>query len=464
MAIKLRLTGHQHSRLRGHLLPGDNLEAVALVACGRATRAESVTLCVRYVFSVPYDQCSVRSADRVTWSTECVLPFLDRAAKERLAILKIHSHPGGYDRFSETDDESDGNFFQSVYGWMDSDDPHASAIMLPSGRIIARRVGSDGSFAPFDSVVVAGDDIRVWQDDSSGRTNRPDFALRHEQLFGPGTTGQLRALAIGIVGCSGTGSPLIEMLARLGVGRLVLVDPDKVEEKNLNRIYNATREDAILRRHKTEVMGRAVARMGLGTEVQLVTADLATREAILALSECDIVFGCMDGARGRALLNRMATFYSLPYFDIGVGLEADGNGGISEAVGAVHYVQPDTSNLRERGVYSIAQQQAESELRTDPATYAQKVKASYIQGVRVDRPAVISINTQMAAVAVNELLARLHRFRISENRDFAEVRTAFLHGEQYHEADNRSVPSSSRDVGRGDVEPLLNTPELSLPQ
>jgi hypothetical protein len=463
MAIKLRLTGHQHFRLQAHLLPGDGSEAVALAACGRMTRGESIALCVRYLFLIPYDQCSVRAADRVTWSTECVLPFLERAAKERLAILKIHSHPGGYDRFSDTDDESDKDFFQSVYGWMDSDDLHASAIMLPSGRIVARCVGSDSAFLPFDSIIVAGDDIRVWQNEH-GRAGRPDFALRHEQLFGPGTTGQLRALAIGVVGCSGTGSPLIEMLARLGVGRLVLVDPDRVEEKNLNRIYNATREDAILCRHKTEVMGRAVARMGLGTEVQLVTADLATREAILTLSACDIVFGCMDGARGRALLNRMATFYSLPYFDIGVGLEADGNGGISEAVGAVHYVQPDTSNLRERGVYSIAQQQAESELRTDPAIYAQKVKASYIQGVRVDRPAVISINTQMAAIAVNELLARLHRFRISDNRDFAEVRAAFLHGEQYHDADNRPVPSASRDVGRGDVEPLLNTPELSLPQ
>ena len=49
-------------------------------------------------------------------------------------------------------------------------------------------------------------------------------------------------MSIAVVGCSGTGSPVIEQLARLGVGRLVLVDPDRVEEKNLNRIVNATRE------------------------------------------------------------------------------------------------------------------------------------------------------------------------------------------------------------------------------
>jgi hypothetical protein len=47
---------------------------------------------------------------------------------------------GDFPQHSETDDEADRRLFPSIYGWMDSNYPHASAIMLPSGRIIGRTV------------------------------------------------------------------------------------------------------------------------------------------------------------------------------------------------------------------------------------------------------------------------------------------------------------------------------------
>src|SRR5439155_6667757 len=100
------------------------------------------------------------------------------------------------------------------------------------------------------------------------------------QLFGAGTTRRLRQMAAAVIGCSGTGSPLIEQLARLGFGRLVLVDPDSIEEKNLNRILNARREDAYLKRPKVEAMARAIAAMGFGTELEIIQADLATPTAV----------------------------------------------------------------------------------------------------------------------------------------------------------------------------------------
>src|SRR5258706_11144601 len=99
--------------------------------------------------------------------------------------------------------------------------------------------------------------------------------------------------------CSGTGSPLIEQLARLGFGRLVLVDPDSVEERNLNRIVNSWREDAYLKRPKVEAMARAIAAMGFGTEVEIIHDHLASPGVVKAVAECDVLFGCMDGVEGR---------------------------------------------------------------------------------------------------------------------------------------------------------------------
>jgi hypothetical protein len=459
MRIKLRLTQTQHATLEAHLFPGDGLETVAVAICGRRRSEEHHCLTVRSIVPIPYDECRVRTPDRVTWSTQRLIPLLEEAARNDSAILKIHSHPGGYAQFSSVDDESDSDLFNSVFGWTDSHFPQASAVMLPGGRMFGRAILRDGSFQPLDSILVPGDDLNFWIPDCGG--SLASFTQRHAQLFGAGTTRRLREMAIAVVGCSGTGSPLIEQLARLGVGRLVLIDPDRVEEKNLNRIVNSTREDAYLKRPKVEAMARAIAAMGFGTDVEIIPENLATPRAIKAVASCDVVFGCMDGVEGRHLLNRLAAYYILPYFDVGVRLEADGQGGISEASGAVFYIRPDGSTLQDRGVYDAEQLRAAGLKRTDPEAYREQVKAGYIRGVNEDRPAVISINMQMASTAVNEFLSRLHPYRLDENGDFSTVRTSFIQGAHYLEPDKCASGIFSRHIGKGDVRPLLSMPELS---
>ncbi len=445
-----------------HLLPGDGREAVAVALCGRRRSEVHHCLTVRTVVPIPYDECKVRTPDRVTWSTQRLIPLLETAAKYDLGILKIHSHPGGYENFSSIDDGADNDLFNSVFGWTDSAFPHASAIMLPQGRMFGRAIMPDGSFHPLDSILVPGDDLHFWIPGDG--SSLPAFAQRHAQLFGSGTTRRLREMSVAVIGCSGTGSPVIEQLARLGVGRLVIIDPDRVEEKNLNRILNATREDAYLRRPKVEVMARAIAAMGFGTELEIIADDLATPRAVKAVGECDVIFGCMDGVEGRHILNRLAAFYALPYFDIGVKLEADGRGGVDEACGAVHYVRPDGATLQDRKVYNADQLKAAGLRRTDPKAYREQVKAGYIRGIAEDRPAVISINMQMASTAINEFLARLHPYRYDDNGDAAIVRISFIQGTQYREAGESGSGAFTAHIGKADVRPLLLMPDLSEPE
>ena len=208
-------------------------------------------------------------------------------------------------------------------------------------------------------------------------------------------------------------------------------------------------------------MARAIAAMGFGTELEIIQTDLATPEAVKAVAECDVVFGCMDGVEGRHLLNRLAAFYVLPYFDVGVRLDADGKGGIDEACGAVHYLRPDGSTLQDRKVYTPAQLKAAGLRRTDPKAYRDQLRAGYIHGVEEDRPAVISINMQMASTAVNEFLARLHPYRHDDNAESAIVRVSFIQGAEYREREPPASGMFSRDIGKGDVSPLLSMPELS---
>ncbi|WP_088255946.1 ThiF family adenylyltransferase [Fimbriiglobus ruber] len=459
MMTKLRLSGVHHHALRDHLLPADGLEAVAIAFCGRRQGGDHHVLTVHDLVMIPHDACTERTPIRVSWPTSMLIPHLERAIRRGHAVLKIHSHRGDFRFFSEVDDVSDRNLFHSVYGWFDGNAPHASAVMLPDGEIFGRVVTDAGRFAPLHSVAVAGHDFHFWPGGNSAGP-LPIFTQRHAQIFGQGTTARLRMSTAAVIGCSGTGSPLIEQLVRLGIGRLLLVDPDVVEEKNLNRILHSTMEDAKARRPKVEVMAREINRIGLGTEVIPLQKNLVDSETVRRVAQCDVVFGCMDGAEGRNLLNRLATFYCLPYFDVGVRLEADGQGGVSQVCGGVHYLQPGGSSLLSRGVISSEDIEAEALRRSDPVEYERRFKVGYIRGVREDRPAVVSVNMHFASMAVNEFLARLHPFRDDPNEDYAWVSTSLTQMHNYAKPDGVACARLARHVGRGDTNPLLDMPIL----
>jgi len=454
------MTGDQHARLVTHVIAPDDCEAAAVLLCGRGLGGDTEILTVREVHPVPYEACSLREPDRLTWGTETLRPLLARAAKEHLAVVKAHGHPNGLRAFSPTDDTSDHELFRSVHGWTDDGRPHGSVVVLPDGECIARFVDDAGAFAPVDLVTVVGDDLRFfWRDPLV--TGPPDFTRRHAQAFGEGTVATLRRLSVAVVGVSGTGAPVVEQLLRLGVGRLVLVDPDRVEERNLNRITHTTRVDARAARLKVDVAAEAVRRADLGTEVVTYARNLKDPEVVRAVAACDLVFGCMDGAEGRHLLNRLATFYVLPYLDVGIRLDADGRGGVSQVCGSVHWLTPGGSSLVSRGVISLAEVAAEGLRRQSPAEYARRREEKYIKGVREDRPAVVSVNTTFAGLAVTELLARLHPFRDDGNAPCARL-TCTLSQVRFECAeDGPPCPMLSRHVGRGDTVPLLLDPELS---
>lgn len=459
MPVTLTLTARQRAELARHLLPDDGCEAVAILLCGLARGGNPLRLLVRQVHLIPHEACD-RRPDAVTWPTELIVPWLAVADKLGLAVVKIHGHRG-YDRFSQTDDESDRLLFPSLYAWVDRSPVHASAILMDDGRMFGRVVTEDGQFQPLQSVNVVGDDIERFAS-SGGAAAVPEHGRRIAQTFGGGTFERLRQLKVGVVGCSGTGSPVIEQLARNCVGSLVLVDPDHVEDKNLNRIANTTLADAEQARLKVDVAARAIAAMGLGTSVRTLASTLFDPAVVRELASCDVLFGCMDTIDGRHLLNKLAAFYLIPYFDLGVKIEADGVGGVNQVCGSVHYLQPGGSSLLSRHVYSLEQVRAAGMMRTDPQQYQRLLDEGYIRGIQEDRPAVVQLNTLIASLAVNELLARLHPYRLDPNAEHAVTRISLSHGIFEHEADGEPCQVLSRHAGRGDVEPLLDWPELSV--
>ncbi|MBC2724482.1 ThiF family adenylyltransferase [Desulfosporosinus sp.] len=459
--FKLRLSGRQHAALSNHLFPGDNKEAVALALCGVGKYQDMLVACVHKIIEIPYDQCSVRTEDQLTWSTE-LLPGLLKDSGQGRMILKIHSHPTGYPDFSEYDNHSDKDLFKGIAGWLDTDYPGMSAIMLPDGKMIARIVKSDSTFSEVRSIIVAGPDILYWNNEQDRELDESLYSKRTMQTFGSGTTRTLSSLSIGVVGVSGTGSPVTDMLARLGVGELVLVDGDVVEEVNVGRIYNSGMSDVREQKKKVQVIGDAISRYELPVNVVEMPMDLFNPEVIQRLAQCDVIFGCMDSYDGRNALNKLCVYYSIPYFDLGVFLDADGKGSVSQVCGTVHYMQPDGSSLFSRKVYTGEQLRAADMRRSNPKEYENQIREKYIRGIQEERPAVISVNTLIASLAVNEFLARIHQFRDDPNDEISTIRLSLTQNRFITEPEGDPCGVLAKKVGLGDVRPLLDMPILSI--
>jgi len=455
--VTLAFSGDQHVHLKNFLFPGDGKEAVAFLLCGRRDGDRRHRLTVREIHEVPYDLCLKRTATRVTWSPDYIDNILERAAAERLSVVKVHSHPNGYGAFSITDDESDAQLLPMIRGWVEGDLLHGSVVMLPDGQMFGR-VLSGNNLSPISCITVAGDDLHFWYADA-GSLAVPSFAASHAQAFDEGTIERLQRLSVAVIGASGTGSPTVEQLMRLGVGEVVCVDDDLMEDRNVNRIINSTMADADANRPKVDVMADAAARAGLGTHLIPIKKNLWHPDVVRAVAQCDVVFGCMDTVDGRYLLNMISTFYNIPYFDVGIRLVAD-KGRIREVCGTVNYIRPGRSSLLSRGLFTMEEVAAAGLARNDPSAHARQLKDGYIRGAQGRRPAVISVNMFGSSLAVNEFLARLHPYREEANDHHAAVTFSLASMELISDPEEGVCEHFSRSVGMGDLRPLLRLMEL----
>lgn len=457
---RIRISGKHYQEIKKHLFPGDEKEAVAVALCGRCKWQGNHTLLVHEVVLIPYEACFERRSDFVHWPTDIIIPLIEKAQAKGMAILKIHCHPGGGEFFSDYDTASDLELFTGIHSWLDDGLPHASCIMLPDGRIFGRFINEAIEFEKVDQVLVAGSTILNWCY-SSHSFVAEEIQLRNLQAFGKKTIRMIRQKKIGVVGCSGTGSIIIEQLKRYGLGEFVLVDPDFTDKVNLNRIINSTIKDAENKIPKVEVMKRSIEEAGFQTKVIVFNSHITSPEVIKELAECDILFCCVDGVEGRHVLNLISSFYLIPLFDLGVRLDADGKGGIDNIFGSIHYVQPGGSSLLSRNQYSIDKLAAEGIKRTDPEEYKNRERNGYLSKVNESSPAVISINMQVASTAINDFLNRIHPFRNVDNESVSFIRIIF--GELYMESQFDETPCSffNKFIGLGDIEPLLNLSELS---
>lgn len=141
--------------------------------------------------------------------------------------------------------------------------------------------------------------------------NRYDRQLRVPQI---GTSGQrkIQNAAVMVVGCGALGTYSAEQLVRTGVRKLILIDPDHVEESNLQRQTLFSEADAKNRVQK--VTAAKTHLKAIDSSVEILALPLYFDQAIFKeLDRIDLVLDCTDNFQVRGLINLFCMENNLPF-------------------------------------------------------------------------------------------------------------------------------------------------------
>lgn len=206
-----------------------------------------------------------------------------------------------------------------------------------------------------------------------------------QSFLGSDSEATLQEAKVAVIGLCGGGSHVFQQLAHIGVGNVLLIDPDHADDTNSNRMVTLTYADATSEQQKTVVAERYVRAVNPTANISAV--DKRWQEVSALLKDCSVIFGCVDSIVAREELERFARRYSIPYID--VGMDVHGEVGRYFITGQVITSLPGRPCMRCMGF--ITEEMLEAE------------KKQY--GAAGGRPQVVWPNGVLASIAIGNFMA-----------------------------------------------------------
>lgn len=340
------------------------------------------------------DEDLVWQRDGVSVDPAIVIDVINQAIPGQTCLIEAHNHGGEKPRFSRTDQEGFQEFIPYVLESMPGR-PYAATVW-GDHTIYGEYFLPDGRRDAIDSITVTGHKMSQLVSLSHDIDSQSPVFSRQLPWFTAEGQRQIGSLRIGIVGCGGIGSQVVQNLAHLGVHDFVLVDDDTADETNLNRLVTATQAD--IGTPKTILARRLIRSLAPESRVCSIEAPLQQEHSLDRLKRVDILFGCLDNDGARLILNELAVAYRIPYFDLATGIEAE-DGAVLIAGGRVAAVLPAGPCLNCMG--EIDAEEASYFLMSEEDR-RDTLARGYVTGMDIPAPAVVSLNAAVAATGVNE--------------------------------------------------------------
>ena len=414
----VRMTARDYARLHRHLFPGDHDEHGAVLAAGIVRTGRGVRLVVRHVFLAGdgVDFVPGKRGYRML-TPEFVNEKIRFCRDEGLAYLAVHNHRG-HDTvgFSSDDNASHERGYPALLD-IGRGIP-VGALVFTTGAVAGDLWTPDRARRPLDHLVIVGGTIRHLRDRPRSAADCIGVLFdRQVRLFGEAGQQLLAGQKVGIIGAGGVGTILVSLLARLGVGHLVVVDPDRVDITNLPRLPEARRGDALaaltgprrpewLKRtgrrfaaRKVDLARRIALRAQPGITFEAIADDVVNPDVAARLRDCDILLLAADAQQARAVFNALVHQYLIPGWQIGSKIEIrKADGAVGDVFSIVRPVRPDTGCLWCNEVINPAR------LAEEALDDKQRAAQRYVDDDDVAAPSVITLNGIGAAQAADDIM------------------------------------------------------------
>ncbi len=145
----------------------------------------------------------------------------------------------------------------------------------------------------------------------------PEKYSRNQKSLSSTEQLQLLRSHVVIIGLGGLGSTVTEILARIGVGRLTLVDGDCFEESNLNRqLLSST---SVIGKLKAETAQLRVQQINPAIEVRMVAEFFKADNGQAILHDAQLAIDCLDNIGDRFILEEACRRVSIPLISAAIG-------------------------------------------------------------------------------------------------------------------------------------------------
>jgi molybdopterin/thiamine biosynthesis adenylyltransferase len=336
----------------------------------------------------------------ITFASRFLRRALLRVRERGLAgFLTLHTHPmaDSYVSFSGFDDANDPELMANLYEL----EPGATFGSIVLGRnSICARVWRDGSPFDLEELVCVGEQLSFRNLNGKPEKGPPTPSAifdRGSVVSGAGAMYRLSKFRIAVIGASGTGSLIVELLSRAGAGEIVLFEFDVADRSNLNRVLHLRQRDVEAKTGKAERLQEAVGQTGLPTKVTVMRGgDIRDAAVAEELRGCDILIGCVDRDWPRLILCEVAYQFLIPYVDLGSEIGAVGDA-IQSLDARVSYIAPDRPCLLCAKIIS------EERIRLEgygEAERARVIGMGYSNDLALPAPAVMDLNMRAASTAM----------------------------------------------------------------
>lgn len=136
-----------------------------------------------------------------------------------------------------------------------------------------------------------------------------DRLHRIRLLLGDNAVQTLQSKTVMVVGCGAVGSVAIEALARSGIGHLILVDFDKIEESNINRQLFA----CVFTIGMPKVDAAHNRIQDISPDIQITTLNMFWDENSVPNITPDFVIDAIDSVPSKIALYRWCTKHNIPF-------------------------------------------------------------------------------------------------------------------------------------------------------